>query len=117
MKRGVWVLKFIVFVSLAIIVFGFLTQTLWNWLIPALFAGPVITFTQALGLLLLIKILFWSPGRHGNHRPGGPFRYYMKQKWNRMSPEERDELKRKMKERWCSWDKSEAPAKPADSNG
>lgn len=31
---------------------------LWNWLVPAIFGGPVITFWQALGLNFLTSILF-----------------------------------------------------------
>ena len=36
---------------------GWVVMTLWNWLIPALFTGPVIGFWQALGILVLSKIL------------------------------------------------------------
>lgn len=54
------------FVAIAIIVFPAVTMFLWNWLIPTLFSGPVITYWQALGLILLSKILF--SGGHGGHR-------------------------------------------------
>ena len=54
------------FVVIAIIVFPAVTMLLWNWLIPTLFSGPVITYWQALGLILLSKILF--SGGHGGHR-------------------------------------------------
>jgi hypothetical protein len=33
---------------------------LWNWLLPALFGLPVITWTQAWGLSLLCSFLFKS---------------------------------------------------------
>ena len=33
-------------------------QLLWNWLMPAIFDLPVITFWQAAGLMLLVSILF-----------------------------------------------------------
>lgn len=42
------------FVALAV----FITMSLWNWLIPELFNGPVITFWQAVGLFILSKIFF-----------------------------------------------------------
>jgi len=31
----------------------FTTMSLWNWLIPLLFHGPVITFWQTVGLIVL----------------------------------------------------------------
>ncbi len=48
------------FVALAI----FVTMSLWNWLVPDLFNGPVIGYWQTAGLFLLAKILFAgvSPG-------------------------------------------------------
>jgi hypothetical protein len=36
---------------------GIAVMTLWNWLIPALFGGPVLRFWQAIGLLALTRIL------------------------------------------------------------
>lgn len=50
------------FVFLAI----FVTMSLWNWLVPELFHGPVITFWQTAGLFVLSKILLTgvAPGRH-----------------------------------------------------
>ena len=44
--------------------FGELVMHLWNWLLPPLFGWHLITFWQALGLLLLSRILFgsWGPG-------------------------------------------------------
>ncbi|NQV30182.1 MAG: hypothetical protein HQ508_04775 [Candidatus Marinimicrobia bacterium] len=49
----------------AIFVFGSITMLLWNWLVPTLFSGPMITYWQAMGLLVLSKLLFsGSSGRH-----------------------------------------------------
>ena len=42
---------------LAISIFGFGVMSLWNWLVPALFGGRLITFWQALGLLVLSHYL------------------------------------------------------------
>ena len=55
--RMLKVLKIIVFVTLALLVFGFVTEHLWNWLMPAIFGLKAITFVQALGLVVLSKIL------------------------------------------------------------
>ncbi|MBN1543078.1 hypothetical protein JW992_13130 [candidate division KSB1 bacterium] len=57
---------------IAVALIGWILMLLWNWLVPALFSGPVIGFWQALGLLLLSKILFSGIGRghdrHFDHR-------------------------------------------------
>lgn len=104
MKRGFWIGKFILFGILCLALLGFVTMSLWNWLVPVLFSGPVITFWQGLGLLLLSKILFWSWGGKSQHR-GGPWKgYYMKKKWEAMTPDDRERFKQRMKDKWCSWD-------------
>lgn len=73
------------FIVVAILGFATLTMLLWNWLIPAIFNGPSITFLQAIGLLILSKILFsGGPGRHrhSHHSHGGP--YWKRQMRERM---------------------------------
>jgi len=109
MKRGKWIVLIIVFVPLAIAAVGFITMSLWNWLVPDLFHGPVITFWQALGLLLLTKILFWKFTKH--QHGGSHWRPYWKEKWNTMSAEEKDRFKQKMKEKWCGWGESKSDQK------
>jgi hypothetical protein len=44
-----------------------IVRLLWNWLVPTLFKGPRIQFGQALGVLILSKILFGFGG--GMHSP------------------------------------------------
>jgi len=70
-------LKFIVLGLLFITVLGLVTMSLWNCLIPDLFHGPVITFWQALGLLLLGKLLF---GWHGPSKGGAPWKHHWREK-------------------------------------
>lgn len=103
MKRGSWILTMVLLGVLAIGLLGWVTQLLWNWLVPILFAGPVITIWQAYGLLLLSKILLFPIGKrhHGNHR-GGYWKPYWREKWGRMSDEEKQQFRQKMKEK-CSW--------------
>jgi len=52
------------------ILFTFVVMWLWNWLVPELFKGPVLGYWQALGLLVLSKILFsgFSGGSKSSHR-------------------------------------------------
>ena len=51
-----------------LMVFG--VQALWNWLIPELFNGPVLTYWQTVGLFILSKILLTgvAPGSRHNHK-------------------------------------------------
>jgi hypothetical protein len=72
---------------------------LWNWLVPVLFNGPVISFWQTLGLLVLSKILFSGFGGKG-HAPHR-WRGHWKEKWQNMSAEDRERFKQKMKDKWC----------------
>jgi hypothetical protein len=53
-----------------LVIFG--VQALWNWLIPGLFNGPLLTFWQTAGLFLLSKILLTgvAPCGRQHHRPG-----------------------------------------------
>ena len=61
-SKAVFVAKAIVFGSIAGVAFTFAVMLLWNWLMPLLFGITVITFWQALGVLVLSKILFGSGG-------------------------------------------------------
>lgn len=68
--KALTVLKYVGFGILGVafviaVVFG--VQALWNWLIPELFNGPVLTFWQTAGLFLLSKILLTgvAPGGAG----------------------------------------------------
>jgi hypothetical protein len=89
---------FLVIAPIAISVFGFVVMTLWNWLMPHLFGVPVITFWQAWGLLLLSKILFGSfHGQQGESRRH--WRRRMLARWEKMTPEEREQLRRELESR------------------
>jgi hypothetical protein len=100
-------LKILVCIVVAVIAFGFVTEHLWNWLIPSLFHLRTISFKEAIGLVLLSKILFGGFHRHGGHRGkwdhrGGrrEWKRRMKERYEHMSPEERERFKQAMKERW-----------------
>lgn len=85
--------------------FGELTMHLWNWLLPPLFGWHLITFWQALGLLLLSRILFGSWGGGGNRRAR------RRERWERMSPEERERLRNS----WAARCGGMPPAGPSES--
>ena len=63
----------ILIVIAAVALFGFIVQHLWNWLIPAIVGWHAITFWQAVGLLVLSKILFGAGFRgRGEHAVAPP---------------------------------------------
>ena len=82
----------------AIAVLGFLVMGLWNALLPPLFGLRALHFWQALGLLLLARILFG--GFHHRHGGRGHHRR-MLQRWERMSPEERERFRQGFRGRFC----------------
>ncbi|CAN5502045.1 hypothetical protein BH11BAC1_BH11BAC1_20930 [soil metagenome] len=97
-----WFVKIIILVPLGIAAVTFVTMSLWNWLVPVLFTGPIISFWQTLGLLILSKILFG--GFHGKRGgPGGHmrdrWRSRMEEKMKHMTPEQREELRKKWQQR------------------
>lgn len=96
-------LKFMLFAASAVAVLSLLVMVLWNHLIPAIFPLHAITFWQALGLFLLSKLLF------GGLRPPfagrDPWRRRMMERWEHMTPEERENFKRGF--RSCGWSRSE----------
>jgi len=89
----------LVAVPLFFAVFGYVVMRLWNWLMPALFGWHGITFWQAIGILVLSKILFG--GFHGRHGGRGHWRHRMSERWEKMTPEEREKLRQSMRGRFC----------------
>jgi hypothetical protein len=87
---------------LAIAIFGFGVMSLWNWLIPALFGGKLITFWQALGMLALSRILV-----------GGFSRPRVVHKWEQLTPEEREKFRGAMERRRCGERGTEPGGAPA----
>src|SRR5580704_6252352 len=88
------ILKVAVIGVMAVTVFGFLVMSLWNWLGPAVFGLRSITFWQALGILILSKILFG--GFRGRPGYGGHWRRRMSDRWQQMTPEEREKFREGM---------------------
>ena len=81
------ILKIVLLVVVGVAVLTGAVMALWNVLIPTLFAGvPSISFLQALGLLVLSRILFG--GFRGRGGPGRMMRHRMAQ----LTEEERQQL-------------------------
>jgi len=90
MKRR-WIgrgLKIVLFVTLFIAVLGQVVQHLWDWLMPGIFGLHPIDFWQAIGLLALSWILFG--GFRGRHGCRGGWRRGMRERWEQMTPEQRE---------------------------
>jgi len=63
--------------------------SLWNALIPRIFGLPAISFWQALGLLLLIRVLF---GKVGGWGPGMRKPRFVRG-WKDLTPEQRQRFR------------------------
>jgi hypothetical protein len=97
-KRNKWIF-FVAPLAVAAFVWigGEVVMHLWNWLLPMLFGWRLITFWQALGLLVLCRILFGGHGGHGSHHSN--CRRRMGERWERMTPEEREKLHQDLRSR------------------
>lgn len=90
------------------VLFGWIFMMLWNWLIPELFNGPYLTFWQAVGLLLLSKILFGFGGKKGGSHGGGKWKRHWSKKWgnkweercSNMTEEDRNRWKQHFMNKW-----------------
>lgn len=95
--------KFFMILGIAIVaavVFGFVVMGLWNAILPQVLGVKAITFIQALGILVLSKILFGGFGRGGGFaRKRMEWKQQMEQKWATMTPEEREKFKAEWKNR------------------
>lgn len=93
-----FILKGIIFVVAALAIFPLVIMLIWNAIMPDIFGLVEINFWQALGLLVLGKILFsgfgWRKGYHG-HRHHGHWRSRWHSKWVKMTPEEEKEFREK----------------------
>ena len=102
MSGGKMILKCIIAIAIGLFIFAGITYWLWNWLVPVIFNGPVISYWQALGLLTLTKILFFGIGGRKHCSPdAGQWKNRFNKKMATLTPEEREVFKKKMKEKWC----------------
>ena len=75
-------------ITIVTFIAGTIVKLLWNWLLPGLFGWPPVTFWQAAGLLALCRILFGGLGRHGGRGMT-----------SRMTPEERERFRQRIRGR------------------
>jgi len=116
-----WIKKVLVIitcVAAAVLVFGYVVMSLWNNILVDVVNVKTIGFGQALGILLLSKILFGGFHGKGRWRGSPEWKEKMKQRWDGMTPEEREKFKAEWKNRcggrWGRFDKT--PSKPDQEN-
>jgi hypothetical protein len=99
-KKGLMFFTF--FIAMALLV-GLVVMGLWNAILPAVLGIKAISFVQALGILLLSKILFGGFRGGGNRRHGWGMKMQQwkmaGEKMGNMTPEEREKFKAEWKTR------------------
>ena len=94
-SRAFRVARIVVLAALAITVVGAVVMGLWNWLVPPITGWHAIGWLQAMALLVLCRILF------GGHRgPGGRWRQHWQQRFESMSPDERERFRDGLRRCW-----------------
>jgi hypothetical protein len=93
-----WALRGLTFM---VLFFGLMTLAamfLWNQLVTDLFGLPAINFYQMLGLLILGRLITGGFGWRGWYGTGGSYyrrHQYLREKWQNMTEEERQEWKKR----------------------
>jgi hypothetical protein len=107
LRRTMRVLVMVLLSAAVLGLLGVAVMLLWNALMPPLFHGPLLTFWQATGLLLLSRILFGSLRAHG-----GWHRRRWRERWEQLSPEQRARLRERFGGRCGRGDGRVAPQGP-----
>jgi hypothetical protein len=97
-KKLIWLAPLaVVGVALFAALGGWIVELLWNALLPPLFGWPAVTFWQALGLLVLCRILFGGLGCSGTRTSA---RRRMDRRFEHLTPEERERFRQRVSEHW-----------------
>ncbi|MCD4735137.1 MAG: hypothetical protein K8R53_03770 [Bacteroidales bacterium] len=62
-----WVIGGIILAVIFAFIFGYFVMLLWNWLMPALFNLPEISYWMAFGIIILARLIFGGFG-HKDHQ-------------------------------------------------
>ena len=94
-----WGLKIFALIVVFTAAVGAAVMWLWNWLAPDLFGWHTIGFWQAIGLLVLCRLLVGGfRGRAGGHG----WRGRLAERLEAMTPEEREKFRAGLRGR-CGW--------------
>jgi Ca2+/H+ antiporter, TMEM165/GDT1 family len=91
-------LFFLPAIILMVLLLGAIVYWLWNAILPELIGVKTIKYSQALGLLILCRILFGHFGWRRNS-DSGRFRQNFKDRFKNMSDEERQRFRDEWKRR------------------
>jgi hypothetical protein len=89
---------------------GLAVMLLWNALVPAVFHGPLLQYWQAVGLLILSRLLFGGLRGRGWH--GGWRGRRWRERWEQMTPEERAQMRERFMSRCGGARAAEPPLPP-----
>lgn len=105
MNKKFWIKKIVGFSLLAIAGIALLTwvvMLLWNGVLAEVVPVSTVTYWQALGLLVLSKILFGGfRGKGGDYKKR--WKEKMETKLEGLSPEEREKIKEEWRNRCNMW--------------
>ena len=112
-----WGVLFIPIFIGGLFLFSLGLMLLWNAILPAVLGVKAITYLQALGIFVLSKVLFGFNSGWGGRRHR--WREKMEEKWNFMTPEERekfrDEWKNRCGGRWGRYSKPDDSSSVAET--
>jgi Na+-driven multidrug efflux pump len=94
-RRIVKMVAFLPVMVLFVALIGFVIMSLWNGLMPAIFGWKLIGYWQAIGLLILCRMLFG-----GFRGRGGHWRHRLMERCEQMTPEERERFRQGLHDRW-----------------
>lgn len=97
-RRKPYLIPLFIIIGIAAIgLFGWAVMALWNAVLVPAVGAHIITFWQALGLLVLSRILVGGfGGKGGGHRRSRQW----KEKWMNMTPEEKAKFQDYCRSRW-----------------
>ena len=108
-RRIVMIPVFLLVFVIVLALMGWIVMSLWNYLLPALFGWKLIGFWQAVGLIVLCKLLFG--GFRGPRGGRAHWRGRMRERWEQMTPEEREKFRAGMRRCWGG-DSFSEPSEP-----
>jgi Ca2+/H+ antiporter, TMEM165/GDT1 family len=92
-----------VFILVFTALFTFAVYELWDGILVDVLGVKAITFWQALGILVLARILFGGfPFKRGGPPFGPPWKHKMMEHWQSMTPEQREKFCEDMRQRYDS---------------
>lgn len=98
-RRFKWIA--ILVIPIVVLLVCLLVMILWNAILPDVLPVKAITYSQAIGIFILSRILFGSLRFHPAwHRP--KFVNHLRERWKNMTPEEKANFRKEWRNRFDS---------------